>query len=72
MPFSHFSSATTDALYRVYDAAWLELETAANPAVSSQRQAATKAKLTFQLLAAADRGERDFERLKTATLEGLR
>jgi hypothetical protein len=39
--------------------------------VSLPHQAATKARLTSQLLTAANSGERDFDRLKALGLEGI-
>ena len=71
MPFTQFDPATTNLLYRVYDAAWLTLGTAGNAAVSLPQRAATKEHLTRQLRAAANSGERDFERLKAWALKGI-
>ena len=71
MPFTQFDLATTNLLYRVYDAAWLTLGTTGSAAVSLPQRAATKEQLTCQLLAAANSGERDFERLKAWALRGI-
>ena len=68
MPYSKFDPATKDLLGRVHHEALLELETADRLA-GAETRAQHVARLTRQLLAAADRGERDFERLKVLTLQ---
>jgi hypothetical protein len=70
VPYAKFDPATKDLLCRVHHAALLELETADRLAVAQTRAQHT-AQLTRQLLAAADRGERDFERLKALALKGI-
>jgi hypothetical protein len=67
MPFSLHDPATAQLLYRVFDAAMLDLD--GSPALSAARKSTTIAQITKQLLAAADAGERDPEQLKLLALE---
>lgn len=69
MPFSSHDPVTAQLLYRVFDAAMLDL--AGSLALSAARKSKTIAQITKQLLAAADTGERDPERLKLLALEGI-
>ncbi|HEX2337531.1 MAG TPA: hypothetical protein VHI72_13740 [Hyphomicrobiaceae bacterium] len=69
MPFSLHDPVTAQLLYRVFDAAMLDL--AGTPALSAARKSTTIAQITKQLLAAADTGEREPERLKLLALEGI-
>lgn len=69
MPFSLYDPVTAQLLYRVFDAAMLDLD--GSPALSAARKSTTIAQITKQLLAAADTGERDPERLKFLALEGI-
>ena len=69
MPFSLHDPVTAQLLYRIFDAAVLDL--AGSPALSAARKSTTIAQVTGQLLAAADTGERDPERLKLLALEGI-
>jgi hypothetical protein len=69
MPFSLHDPVTAQLLYRVFDAAMLDLD--GSPALSAARKSTTIAQITKQLLAAADTGERDPERLKLLALEGV-
>jgi hypothetical protein len=69
MPFSLHDPVTAQLLYRVFDAAMLDLD--GSPALSAGRKSTTIAQITKQLLAAADTGERDPERLKLLALEGV-
>jgi hypothetical protein len=69
--FEDYNNNTMKVLYSAYDAAWLELEEAADPRVSQPNKAVSISQLTRGLLAAANAGERDFERLKLAALQEL-
>jgi hypothetical protein len=69
MPFSLHDPVTAQLLYRVFDAAMLDL--AGSLALSAAHKSKTIAQITKQLLAAADTGERDPERLKLLALEGI-
>lgn len=69
MPFSLHDPETAQLLYRVFDAAMLDLD--GSPALSAARKSTTIAQITKQLLAAADTGERGPERLKLLSLEGI-
>lgn len=68
MSYSKFDPAIQDLLCRVHHDALLDLETASRLA-GVEIKAQHVARLTRQLLAAADRGERDFERLKLLALQ---
>jgi hypothetical protein len=68
--FSQFDPATQDLLCRVHHAASLELE-AADSLVGAEIRDERGSRLTRQLLAAANTGEQDFERLKACALEGI-
>jgi hypothetical protein len=67
--FSSFDAVTVQLLYRVFDAAMLDLE--GSLALSAVRKSATIARITRQLLAAADTGEREAARLKVLALDGI-
>ena len=69
MPFSLHDPVTAQLLYRVFDAAMLDLD--GSLALSTSRKSTTIAQITKQLLAAADTGEREPERLKLLALEGI-
>ena len=69
MPFSLYDPVTAQLLYRVFDAAILDLD--GSLALSAARKSTTIAQITKQLLAAADTGEREPERLKLLALEGI-
>ena len=69
MPFSLHDPVTAQLLYRVFDAAILDLD--GSLALSVARKSTTIAQITKQLLAAADAGEREPERLKLLALEGI-
>ncbi len=66
-PFSAYDEPTVRLLYAAYNAAWSALEATTHPWAT---HAATKARLTRGLLAAAAAGERDPEKLKTAAIHG--
>jgi hypothetical protein len=70
VPYSKFDPATKNLLCRVHHAASLELEPV-DILVEAETRALHIAQLTRQLLAAADRGEREFERLKALALKGI-
>ena len=69
MPFSLHDPVTAQLLYRVFDAAMLDLD--GSLALSAAHKSTTIAQITKQLLAAADTGEREPERLKLLALEGI-
>jgi len=69
MPFSLHDPVTAQLLYRVFDAVILDLD--GSLALSPARKPTTIAQITQQLLAAADTGEREPERLKLLALEGI-
>ena len=69
MPFSLHDPVTAQMLYRVFDEAILDLY--GSPALLVSRKSTTIAQITKQLLAAADTGEREPERLKLLALEGI-
>jgi hypothetical protein len=69
MPYSLHNPVTAQLLYRVFDAAILDLD--GSLALSVARKSTTIAQITKQLLAAADIGEREPERLKLLALEGI-
>jgi hypothetical protein len=69
MPFSLHDPVTAQLLYRVFDAAILDLD--GSLALSVARKSTTIAQITKQLLAAADIGEREPARLKLLALEGI-
>ena len=69
MPYSLHDPVTAQLLYRVFDAAILDLD--GSPALSVARKSTTIAQITKQLLAAADTGEREPQRLKLLALEGI-
>ena len=69
MPFSLHDPVTAQLLYRVFDAAIFDL--GGSLALSAARKSTTIAQITKQLLAAADTGEREPERLKSLALEGI-
>ena len=67
-PFDTFNESTSKLLHEAYNAAWLELEATSHAWAT---HAATKARLTRGLLAAAATGERDPEKLKLAAVNGI-
>jgi len=67
-PFGPYDEATSKLLKEAFDAAWHELEATEHPWAT---HAATKARLTRGLLAAAAAGERDPIKLKLAALHGV-
>lgn len=67
-PFNTYNAQTSRLLYDAYNAAWHDLEATSHPWAT---HAATKARLTRGLLAAADAGERDPEKLKLAAIQGV-
>ncbi len=69
MPFSLHDPVTAQLLYRVFDSAILDLD--GSLALAVARKSTTIAQITKQLLAAADTGEREPERLKLLALEGI-
>jgi hypothetical protein len=69
MPFTRFDAATATLIAGVFDDAWFTLPKRAHWPPS--RQADTIAKMTRQILAAADAGERDHDRLVQAALNGI-
>ena len=66
--FSGHDDRTAQLLIEAYGAAWQHLETTAHPWAT---HAATKARLTRGLLAAAAQGERDPIKLKLAALKSV-
>jgi hypothetical protein len=66
MPYSHFDAATALLLEQAFEAAWFTLPNRVR--WSQLRQADT---MTRQIVAAADSGERDHDRLMKAALEGI-
>jgi hypothetical protein len=68
-PFPYMTPVTAQLLYRVFDAAILDLD--GSLALAVARKSTTIAQITKQLLAAADIGERAPERLKLLALEGI-
>jgi hypothetical protein len=69
MPYSHFDAATALLLEQAFEAAWFTLPNRVR--WSQLRQADTIALMTRQIVAAADSGERDHDRLMKAALEGI-
>jgi hypothetical protein len=69
MPFRKYDPKTMKLLDAVFDAAWAEL-TAKREAISISDAAKMKMAVTNRLLAAADRGERDPDRLRRIALSG--
>ena len=67
MPFRKYDPKTMKLLDAVFDATWAEL-TAKREAISISDAAKMKMAVTNRLLAAADRGERDANRLRRAAL----
>ena len=57
-------------LYTAFDAAWAEVTAKHKAASSISDAAAMKMTVTNRLLAAADRGERDPDRLRRIALNG--
>ena len=68
-PFSLFSVATQSLLDEAFDEAWLTL--GHGTGWSAKRKAETMDQLTRQLLAAANAGVRDHNRLVLSALEGV-
>jgi hypothetical protein len=69
MPFSKLDEPTKALLVRALDSAWLMLGHERDWTAS--RTADETARLTRQLLAAADAGERDHDKLVRAALNGI-
>jgi hypothetical protein len=69
MPFSKLDEPTKALLVRALNAAWLMIGDERDWSVS--RRADETARLTRQLLAAADAGERDHDKLVRAALNGI-
>ena len=69
MALSLFDARTQSLLYEAFDEAWLTLGHGTD--WTSKREAETMDQLTRQLLAAADAGVRDHDRLVLAALEGV-
>jgi len=68
-PCSLHNPVIAQQLYRVFDAAILDLD--GSLALSATCKSTTVAQVTKQLLAAADTGEREPGRLKLLALEGI-
>ena len=71
MSFSSFDPVTKELLFGVYEAAWRLLSTTGRLPASEPARVRARQQLTRQLVAAADSGERDFERLKAKAIEEL-
>jgi hypothetical protein len=69
MPFSLVNASRQSLLKEAFDEAWLTL--GRGTGWSAKRKAETMDQLTRQLLAAADSGVRDHNRLVLAALEGV-
>jgi hypothetical protein len=69
MPFSQFDAQTKALLIAALDAAWLAVGDISDWSV--ERRANTTRRFTDQLLAAADAGERDHDRLVKAALHNI-
>jgi hypothetical protein len=67
-PFNTYNGQTSRLLHDAYNAAWSDLEATSHPWAT---HAATKARLTRGLLAAAATGERDPAKLKLAAIHGV-
>jgi hypothetical protein len=68
MPYSDFDRGTQALLHEAFKVAWAACGDTS--AWSPERRAATIVRVTNQLLVAADKGERDRERLVAAGLDG--
>ncbi len=69
MPFRQFDASTTALLHRVRDDLFLDLS--ASSVLSAGEKSVGEARITKQLVAAAERGERNPERLKDCALDGV-
>jgi hypothetical protein len=67
--FSSRNAVDAALFYRAFGAALLDLD--GSPTWSAERRSATILQITKQLLAAAETGERDPERLKLMALDGV-
>jgi hypothetical protein len=71
-PFgSRYEPETLSVLYSAFDAAWTDLQAALETPLSPVAQAKAKMFIAKNLLAAADAGERDPDRLKARALQGV-
>ena len=70
MPYSDFDRGTQALLHEAFNVAWTACGDMGG--WSPERRAAAIVRVTNQMLAAADDGERDRERLVTAGLKGVR
>ena len=68
MPFRKYDPETTKLLDAAFDAAWAEFMAKHEGAPSISDAAKMKMTVTNKLLAAADRGERDPDRLRRVAL----
>ena len=68
MPFRKYDPKTMKLLDAVFDAAWAELMGKGEATLSVADAAKMKMAVTNRLLAAADRGERDPDRLRRMAL----
>jgi hypothetical protein len=69
MPFSHFDASTKALLTRAYQRAYVAA--GGGVGLPPQKRVDLIAQITRQLLAAADAGERDHDRLVQAALVGV-
>jgi hypothetical protein len=69
MPFRKYDPKTMKLLDAVFDKAWAELTVKREATVSISDAAKMKMAVTNRLLAAADRGERDPDRLRRIALD---
>ncbi len=70
MPFRKYDPKTMKLLDAVFDATWAELTAKREATLSISDAAKMKMAVTNRLLAAADRGERDPDRLSCVALSG--
>ena len=69
MPFRQFDAATIALLHRVRDDLFLDLS--ASSVLSAGEKSVGEARITKQLVTAAESGERNPERLKDCALDGV-
>jgi hypothetical protein len=69
MPFRQFDASTTALLRRVRDDLFLDLSESS--VLSAGEKSVSEARITKQLVAAAESGERNPERLKNCALDGV-
>jgi hypothetical protein len=69
MPFRQFDASTSALLHRVRDDLFQDL--AASSVLSAGEKSVGEVRITKQLVAAAESGERNPERLKNCALEGV-